>query len=191
LASEYINQIRERARLGNIWIALGFIEIDDGVLYDSAVLVDSAGDIALHQRRLSTGWCNNNASPKEYGYGNKYSTADTPWGKAGFMLCGDLFNVPKYAKDAGLDILLFPYARCFTAGAVSPQQRWDNEEWPEYSSQIRYVGAAAIGANYIAPEEGSPFNGGFGGGFITDAGGNLLASLPLNQAGLVLVKAPA
>lgn len=111
--SEYIKQIAKLSQTGGIWVALGFIEIDNGILYDSAVLINNTGDIVLHQRRLSEGWCSTAASPKEYGYADKYSTADTPWGKVGFMLCGDLFNVPYYAKNANLDILLFPFARCF------------------------------------------------------------------------------
>jgi len=186
LESDYIDQISAKARAGNIWLALGFIEISDGVLYDSAVLIDNTGSIALHQRRLSTGWCCPNASPKEYGYGDKYNTADTPWGKVGFMLCGDLFNVPQYAKDAKLNILLFPYARCFNSSVTWPQQEWDTVEWPEYANQVRFIGATTAGANYIAPAEGSPFKGGFGGGFIADANGELLASQHLNTEGLLM-----
>ncbi|MCL2421908.1 MAG: carbon-nitrogen hydrolase family protein [Defluviitaleaceae bacterium] len=188
LASEYINQIREKARRGDIWIAFGFLEIDEGILYDSALLIDSAGDIALHQRRLSPGWCATNARPEEYGYGSVYASANTPWGKVGFMICGDLFNVPHYAADEKLDILLFPFARCFGPWVTLPyQQEWDEIEWPEYAKQIASVGAVyTLGANYIAPEEGSAFNGGFGGGFITDRAGRLLAGLPLFRAGLLL-----
>jgi len=60
-------------------------------------------------------------------------------------------------------------------------------EWREYAKQIRFVSAVTAGANYIAPKEGSLYGGGFGGGFITDKNGNLLASLPLNQAGLLVL----
>jgi len=186
LVSEPIKQIQAQAASCGLWVALGFIEIANGILYDSAVLIDSNGTIVLHQRRMSHGWCAPSANPAEYGYGDEYKTAQTPWGKVGFMICGDLFHVNHYATEANLDILLFPFARCFSSNIKleNYQQQWDNVEWPEYAQQISQVNAYALMANYIAPVEGSPFCGGFGGGFITDRYGNLLGQLPLNTAGL-------
>ena len=188
LDSEYITIISDYTRISKIWVAFGFIEVDNGVLYDSAILLNNNGEVVLHQRRLSTGWCNTNANPNEYGYGNNYNTVVTPWGKVGFMLCGDMFNVPHYAKNENLDILLFPFARSFSDWVTSPpQDEWDYTEWPEYAKQIKVIGAAVtIGANYIAPKEGSKFGGGFGGGFITDYNGKLLASQLLNKTGLLI-----
>ncbi|MCL2170643.1 MAG: carbon-nitrogen hydrolase family protein [Defluviitaleaceae bacterium] len=183
IASPEIQQIINKSQMCNIWVALGFIEIDNNCLYDTAILIDNFGAIQLHQRRLSRGWCDDNADKTKYGYGGEFLTADTIFGKIGFMICGDLFNVPHLAKNANLDLLLFPFARCFGSQAkLPPQREWDENELPEYSRQIAEIGAPALGANYITPGKSSYF----GGAFATDANGDLIASLPLYQEGLLL-----
>lgn len=188
ITSTPITQICKQAEANKIWVAFGFIELAHGALYDTALLVNDNGEIALHQRRLTKGWCNPNAPRNKYGYGTKLATTITPWGKAAFLICGDLFHVPQIAADEKLDLLLFPYARCFgNISQPTPQQEWDINEWPAYATQVRAAGAKiTLGANYIAPEKDSPFGGGFGGGFIANKDGNLLKSVPLQTEAIVV-----
>jgi len=197
-----IIQLCEAARTHDIWVAFGFIENNDEVLFDSAVLINNKGEIVLHQRRLTRGWCASNANPAEYGSGATYHTAMTPWGKVGFMICGDLFDAVHHATDAALDILLFPYARCFVEcpgsqaphaiqlgnGVADAQRQWDDVEWPDYAAQIKKANAGfTLGANYISADGDDDY---FGGGFITGRDGVALATLPLFTPGLLTYEVP-
>ena len=185
--SDYINQVKVKAKECEIWVSFGFIEIDKGTIFDSAVLINANGEIALHHRRISKGWRHPDANPLEYGCGDSFPTAMSPWGKIGFLICGDLFDVPELAIKEELDVLLFPFARCFTADIVSPQEEWDKVEWIEYSKQIKSINAYTLMTNYILKPDNSRYgNNYFGGGFITDRKGSILTNLPLNKEGLLI-----
>ena len=185
LDSQYILDIREKAKAKGIWVALGFFEIDDGVIYDSTILINDAGQIVLHQQRMSTGWRMPGLPITQYAEGTMLQTTETPWGKTGFLICGDLFDTWEGATEAKLDLLLFPFARCFSAGVTDFEEAWKTE-WPEYAKQIQQVSAGlTLGANYISPAEPGDHSGYFGGSFMADKDGNRLSALPLNQAGLL------
>ena len=183
-----IDKIKQKAASSSIWIALGFIEIDEisGMLYDSAILIDDIGEIALHYRRTSPGWLWKKSVPM-YGYGQHFPTVSTPWGKTGFLICGDLFQTEDAAIDAKLDLLLFPFARChFLLDVRNEDSEWRRSHWSEYAEQIKKINALTIMSNYIAPGEGSEFEGGCGGAFITDKESNILAKLQLNTPGMAI-----
>ena len=195
LDSDYIKNLQEKAIEYNLWIAFGFFEFANNTIFDSVILINSKGELALHYKRISRGWCHPDANPREYGSGDSYPVLMSPWGKIGFLVCGDLFDVPELAIKEELDVLLFPFARCFCEDIISLQEEWDNVEWEEYANQIKSINAYTLMANYIIHSEthrddfqssSRSYNNYFGGGFITDRKGNIIASLPLNQEGLLI-----
>lgn len=180
--SDTVRGICTLAKNRAVWVALGFLELDEDMIYDSAMLINSNGEIVLRYKRISHGWLAPDAKPAEYGCGSEVKLADTPWGKTGFLICGDLFDIERPFPETP-DLLLFPFARCFSPGITDPQKQWDELEWPDYSERLRSVGATALMANYIAPEGLN--GGGFGGAFATDKNGGLLAALPLYKEGIL------
>jgi len=185
LTSKYILQIREKAMEKGMWVAFGFFEIENGVIYDTAVLVNNAGEIVLHQRRTSRGWRASNLPKEQYAEGTTFETTETPWGKTGFLICGDLFDKWETAREAKLNLLLFPFARCFNNGVEDFEKEW-TKEWPDYAKQINKVNAdLTLGANYISRYNPSEHSDYFGGAFVADKNRKQLASLPLNQEGLL------
>ena len=185
LESPPIRAIIDNAKKCKMWTTFGFLELSDTTIFDSALLVDENGKIVLHQRRMSPGWRAKDAKPLEYGSGDGLSTAITPWGKTAILICGDLFETAfPQAVEAKLDLLLFPFARCFSPGVTEPQKQWDNVEWLAYSNQITQIGALTLMSNYVAPRELS--GGGFGGGFIVDRNGEIIKAKALFEEGLVI-----
>jgi len=168
----------------NIWISFGFLELAGATIFDTALLVDKSGRTVLHQRRLTPGWRAKDANLAEYGAGDALSITVTPWGKTAILICGDLFETAlTQALNAKLDLLLFPYARCFSPEVKEPQRQWDRVEFPSYLDQIRQIGALTLMSNYIASAD---LNGGaFGGGFVIDGNGRVLVTKPLLEEGLL------
>lgn len=177
------------ARARNLYIALGLLERDGEVLYDSAVLLDPEGRLLLRYRRVTRGWHGRRAGPT-YGHGLSVDTAMTSLGTAGFLICGDLFDedLVSRARAARLHILLCPMARNFEDGSYD-QVRWEREEEPEYGRQAARVGAVTLLANYLGDPGWDP--GVFGGAVVFAPDGKVLARFPLGRSGLLTVDLPA
>jgi predicted amidohydrolase len=123
IESSPIQTILGNAKKHKMWTAFGFLELSGSTIFDSAMLVDDRGKIVLHYRRMSGGWKAKNADPLQYGGGVTFPTALTPWGKTAILICGDLFEMAfPYAVEARLDLLLFPFARCFSPEVKEPQR---------------------------------------------------------------------
>jgi predicted amidohydrolase len=185
LESFPVQAIISNTRKCKMWTAFGFLELTNSTIFDSSILVDPNGKIVLHHRRMSPGWRARNADPAKYGCGTSLTTTITPWGKTAIIICGDLFETAfPQAVEAKLDLLLFPFARCFSPEIKEPQKQWDDVEWPNYATKIKEIGALTLMSNYIAASELN--GGGFGGGFIVDRNGEIIKAKPLLEEGLVI-----
>lgn len=182
LDSVHVSEICKGAAKAGVWVGIGFLEQFEEKLYDSAILIDNVGNVKLHYRRMSEGWTWPNA-PAAYGYGLEYPVADTPWGKAGFLICGDIFNASEHAAKAGLDLLLCPVACSFDFDLKNPQKDWEENFWPDYAAQFNKIGAYAVMSNYVEKQTDCHFHGG---AHITNRHGVLLFSRPLYKPGLLI-----
>ncbi|MCL2753442.1 MAG: carbon-nitrogen hydrolase family protein, partial [Defluviitaleaceae bacterium] len=180
LESPYIKEIQAAAKNHEIWVALGFLERDGLMLYDSAIMINDLGEVVLHYRAISDSWSLPNAPPN-YGVGDNYPTLHTPWGKMGFLIHEDIFDITHIAFAEQLDMVLCPVACCFSKAVyIDPQQDWDKRFWPHYERKLSQVGAVALMSNYICK-----LTLYHGGAFITDKQGKLIASTPLYEEGLL------
>ena len=184
------DQVALRCRERGIWTAIGLLEREGQTLYDTAVLLSSSGEIRLKYRRIQPQWHGRKADPCIYREGTSLDGVQTPLGSFAFAICGDLFDdgIVERIRAAAPDWLLFPFARCFSEGAWD-QGRWDREEMPHYVARVRPVGATTLMTNYLAHTE---FLGGaFGGAHVVAPDGEVMHSLPLGRAGLLVVDLPS
>ena len=175
----------DRSKKNNIWLSLGFFENDNGCIYDSAVLINPNGEIAIHHRRINPQWRAKNLPSDKYSEGVEIQSAITPCGKTAIAICGDLFDdrVISMLGQICPDLILFPFARCFFSEVKDAQKEWDETEKYEYINQVKRTGAVVAMSNYIGT---TGANGNyFGGAFIINANGEMLASLPLFQEGIL------
>lgn len=172
-----------------IYLAIGILEREGDVLYDSAVLLAPDGSIALHYRRIQPNWHGRKADPAVYRQGHALPAADTPLGRFTITICGDLFDdgVICRVQAARPDWLLYPMARCF-GEETQDQASWEEAGRPMYLAQIRQAGCITLMANYLADGD---LGGGFGGAFAASARGEVMASLPLGCEGTLLVDLPS
>jgi len=183
-----IDRIARCIEQARVWCGIGLLERDGTRLYDSALLFTPEGRIALHYRRITPGWHGNDANPASYASGDTIPTTTTPWGRVAFLLCGDLFDdrLIDQARALELDLLLVPFARCFSGGGVD-QRRWDTEELPTYCEQVRRAHVTTLLVNYLTLPD-LVDDGSFGGAFAISPTGVVIGALPLGQPGSLIVE---
>jgi N-carbamoylputrescine amidase len=167
------------AILGNIHVAFGLFEKIGNQLYDTAVLLNRQGKIALKYRRISKGWHWPNSDPAVYREGTKVTVANLDIGKVCFLLCGDLFDEDLVHQVVSLkpDLLLFPMARTIN-DSPDPQDFWDKEELPAYQEQVRKIGSVILMTGYLDKEY-------VGGATVFTANGEILVKLPIKEEGIL------
>lgn len=167
------------ARLGNIHIAFGLFEKSRNQLYDTAILLNRRGEIALKYRRISKGWHWPNSDPAVYREGTEVTVANLDIGKVCFLLCGDLFDESLVQQVASLkpDLLLFPMARTID-DSPDPQDFWDKEELPAYQEQVGKTGSVTLMTGYLDKEY-------VGGATVFKVNGEILAKLPIKEEGIL------
>lgn len=178
------NMVAALARERNIWVGLGLYELEHGVLYDSAVLISPDGTIHLKHRRSDGRWHFRNADPSVYGSGTSLEAVETPWGSMAFLLCGELMSATHIEDVSQLapTYLLVPFARGYDEDAPN-DKAWFEQNLPWYAEQARKAGTITLMTNHLDSDDSC----GFGGAVAFDREGNVLASMPLHEEGLLVV----
>jgi predicted amidohydrolase len=132
-------------RLG-LWIGFGLFERANGVLYDSAVLLDRQGQLRQVYRRIDPHWHRPDAHPGIYRQGTQPVAVSADFGVVSMLICGDLFNDGVLGQLSQLrpDVVVIPMARGFDAD-VADDAQWRDREQGIYASQIQRIGAGAVG----------------------------------------------
>lgn len=109
------DRIAALARRYGLMISIGLDEKDGGLLYDSAILVDSAGTLKWKHRKLEL-LAQLMDPPYTAGIVDGIGVVDTQFGRIGVLICADTF-VDAYAKRIAA---LRPYwCSCRTGGRQS------------------------------------------------------------------------
>jgi predicted amidohydrolase len=174
------------ARGRGVHIAFGLLERDAGRLFDTAVLLDDRGEVALHYRRITPGWHGRLADPAVYGQGYDLPVAETGLGRFACLLCGDLFDddVTDRARGLVIDWLLFPLWRCVDDNALARTQ-WAEKEESVYAARVARVGCTTFMVNALA--DATLRGGAFGGAWVRAPDGSPRATLAIGEAGALLV----
>lgn len=106
---EAINKIKEKAKQYNTYIAFSFHEEENGLLYNSGILIDRKGEIVgkCHKCHLTMAEYEKGLTP-----GKEIKVFDTDIGKVGIAICWDIF-FPEHIREMqkqGVDIIVNPTA---------------------------------------------------------------------------------
>jgi len=185
ISDKAIGSFCDKAKMHGIWLCFGFLEKENGCIYDSAVLINPSGEISIHYRRINPQWRAKNLPANQYSEGIEVKSAMTPFGKTAILICGDLFddNVLSMLGSIRPDFVLFPFARCFSSKVNDIQEEWDEVEKYEYINQAGRTGATVAMVNYIGTAYINDTS--FGGAFIIGKNSDMLASLPLLHEGIL------
>lgn len=107
-SDKVIARFAEIARRFSYWVTAGFVEEKDGQIFNSAVVLDSAGKVR-HIARKSFLWdCDN----RWFAPGDSIKAFDTDFGRMGVLICADA-RAPEIAATLvadGATMLLLPTA---------------------------------------------------------------------------------
>lgn len=185
IPGDVTQRLAAAVRRHGVPVAFGLLERDGGCLYDSAVVLDPQGCLALHYRRNQPQWHGRDADPAVYCQGDRIDALDTPFGRWAVLLCGDLFDDGIVERTRALrpDLLLLPFARNFGDGSFD-DARWLRDEQPEYAARAAVVGCTALMVNSLDDPETTECPA-FGGALAVAPTGEVLARKPLGQPGIL------
>lgn len=149
------DRLCELAKKYGVFLCIGFAEKDGDGLYDSALLIDSRGGIALKHRKINL---LSELMHPPYTAGDSIDVADTEFGRIGLLICADTHEDEILSQMATLkpDLLLVPYG--YAA---------DAEVWPEHGKKLEIVvcraarktGASCVGTNLVGQISHGPWKG--------------------------------
>lgn len=172
------------AKSSKVWFAAGLLERNGCRIYDSYVILDPEGNLALHYRRIDPHWHRPADDPQIYSVGEEAKTVMTPFGKLGVLVCGDVWDDGIVARMKALepDYLLYPFLRARDQG-----KEWQ-AEFVEYCKRFSMVGVRTLAVNLY---EGAGTEDSFGGAWFVDGRGRILSNLPEEGMGVLLVDTAA
>jgi predicted amidohydrolase len=156
---ETCHAFRNAAGRSQIYVCTGLVERDGAAIYNAAVLIDAAGQIVLHHRKLNE----LDIAQDLYARGDRAGVAETPWGRIGLMICADAFieheAISRTLAAMGAAVILSP-----CAWAVPPDHQQDREPYGElwrgcYGSVAREHGLWIAGASNVGPISAGPWQG--------------------------------
>ncbi|NLM90282.1 MAG: carbon-nitrogen hydrolase family protein [Candidatus Cloacimonetes bacterium] len=185
--SSEVKSLQQKAIQYSIGIGFGFLEKEKGCIYDSFVLFDKFGQIAVHYHRISRGWLPSEVTSNDYACGNIPGIADTIYGKIGVLICGDLFEpeILNCLIQAEPDFYLHIMARSFPC-RDDFQKNWDEEEFPFYLNEYQKLGKPIMVCNCV--EENAIEEERYCGGAWFIKGNRIINRMPLLQTGLLNVE---
>lgn len=185
IAGPEVRAITGLVQANRVSVAFGLLERAGSRLFDAALLLDRDSPEPFAYRRVSPGWHGKRAPLRVYGAGTEVNLRSTRLGTFAFLVCGDLFDDGLVARVNSLtpDWLLVPMWRCFKDGSHT-QRRWDAEEMPVYVERVRKAGSTTLIVNGLS--ERHLAGGSFGGAWVIAPDGEVLASLPLGNPGMLV-----
>ena len=171
------DRLAKMARKHKMMIAIGLCEKQDDKLYDSAILIDTDGQILLKHRKINT-LTKLLDPPYKRGRSKDVTVVKTRIGKIGMLICADTF-IDDLVRGIGQlepDLLLVPYG-------------WaaDKKEWPDHGKNLAetvkraadWAGCPVVGTDLVGMISQGPWKGKTYGGqsVVADPQGHILTTL--------------
>jgi predicted amidohydrolase len=182
--SPVLRRLAEAA--GPMRVLLGFVEEgESGVLHNSAVLL-SEGEPVLVHRKLYLPTYGIFQEERFFGAGRRLEPVSLPWGKAGVLICEDLWH-PELARRlavAGVKLLLVPSVAPGRIGAgVLPES---HEAWETLTRATALLNTCwVVYCNRVGWEEGSFYPGG---SHVLRPGGEIAGRAPILEEHLLIAE---
>lgn len=181
IPGEITGRISEACVKNNVWVSIGLLEKEEGKLFDTAIVINSSGEMEMKYRRLSPGWHWPNSDPDVFCQGESVLSVETPFGKMACLICGDFFDEQRQIEQVAIlqpDFLHLLLVRTGGEGVRYSQEEWDNNDIPDYSERTKLMGIPVLMVNYILDDC-------YGGATVLSGDGSVASSLPIWQEGIL------
>jgi predicted amidohydrolase len=147
------------ARQHRIFVCAGLVERDRTLTYNAAVLIDPAGKVVLHHRKINE----LEIGHPYYALGDRLQVARTPLGAFGLMICADGFAqgqvISRSLALMGADVILSPCAWAVPAD-YDPVAKPYGQLWRDnYGPVCRDFQIWIAGCSNVGPLTAGPWAG--------------------------------
>ncbi|MEO2049764.1 MAG: carbon-nitrogen hydrolase family protein [Pirellulales bacterium] len=180
-------QLSQWAAAYNLFLCTGITEADGNRIYNSAVIIDSQGNVLCKHRKLNE----LEIAHPYYAQGDRLQVVETQIGNLGLMICADGFAndcvISRSLGYQGADIILSP-----CAWAVVHDH--DNEATPYgdlwrsvYKPVAKEFGLWIVGASNVGPIDAGPWAGRkcIGCSLLIDPDGNEVLQGPYDRESIL------
>ncbi len=149
----------DAARRHRCFVCAGFVERADRRLFNAAILVDPAGRLLLHHRKVHE----LDFARDLYATGDRLGVTDTPWGRVGVMICADGFApgqvIGRTLGAMGASIVLSPCAWAVPADHDNARAPYGALWLENYGAVCRDQGIVIAGCSNVGPITAGPWAG--------------------------------
>ena len=147
------------ARQYGLYICAGLSEIESGIIYNAAVLIDPAGEIILKHRKINE----LDIGRPFYSPGDRLNVCRTPLGTFGLMICADAAAGGQVLSRSlalmGADIILSPCAWAVPASHDNEAEPYGQEWLSAYQPVARDFSVWIAGCSYVGRLDAGPWQG--------------------------------
>jgi len=158
-AGESCARLSHAAREHQIFVCAGLIEQAGPKIFNAAVLIDRAGDVIIHHRKIHELDIANDL----YARGDRLSVAETEFGTIGVMICADGFapgqSISRTLALMGAKVILSPCAWAVPAEHDNVREPYGQLWLDNYCPVARDFGVTIAGASNVGPITAGPWQG--------------------------------
>ncbi len=152
-------RLRRAAKTHHVFVCAGVIERTDEKVFNAALLINPAGEILLHHRKIHE----LDIARDLYARGNRLAVADTPFGRIGLMICADGFapgqSISRTLALMAAQIILSPCAWAVPASHDNAREPYGPLWLDNYRPVAREFGIVIAGASNVGPITAGPWEG--------------------------------
>lgn len=154
---ESCSRLIEAARRHRVFVCAGLVERAGENIFNAAVLVDPAGAVLIHHRKIHE----LDLAHDLYARGDRLSVVETPLGRIGVMICADGFapgqSISRTLGMMGAQVILSP---CAWAVPADHDHEPYGQLWLDnYGPVAREFGLSIVGVSNVGPITAGPWLG--------------------------------
>ncbi len=142
-----------------VFVCAGITERSGARVFNAAVLVDPHGRVVLHHRKIHE----LDFAREVYDTGDRLGVADTPWGRAGVMICADGFApgqvISRTLAAMGASLVLSPCAWAVPADHDNARDPYGGLWLDNYGAVCRDSRIVIAGCSNVGPITAGPWEG--------------------------------
>lgn len=186
----HVERLIEAARSSHVYVAAGIVERAGERFYNAAVLIDPAGKILLHHRKINE----LDIAHDLYAIGDRLGVVETELGVLGLDICADNFGnslaIGHVLARMGAQVILSPSAWAVPADHDNQRDRYGQLWRDAYTDLARLYDVSVIGVSNVGWVRDGAWRGRkvIGCSLAVGPGGEIIAEGPYGPEAEALVR---